>query len=167
MIYVVLVLSLITISGCTKKSILNYSFDNYDFSMKSVESFDIQAVSLPQEKLIAKQISKTGYIDSLLISTIDLSQITLDKFTTLNKSTLESRFAAYKQKEDKEVSFVCKWKKIKWRLLTFYVQMQDEKIHFSQYVFEQNKAGYLMSISSENKNQIKFFGNAIEKINCR
>jgi len=167
LIYILIVFFSITVSGCTKKSILNYTFDNYNFSMKSVDKFDIQAVSLPEEKLIAKQLSKTGYIDSLLISSIDLSQITLDKFMTLNKSTLESRFAAYNQKKDKELSFVCKWMKIKWRLLTFYVQMQDEKIYFSQYIFEQNKSGYLMSISSENKNQISFFEDGIEKINCR
>lgn len=76
--------------------------------MKSVENFDIEKVSSVEEKIIAKQISKTGYIDSLLISSVDFSQITLDKFITLNKSTFASRFADYKEKKDKDVTFLCK-----------------------------------------------------------
>lgn len=108
LIFIVSLFSLLIISGCTKKYDLNYDFDNYSFAMKSVENFDTEKVSSVEEKIIAKQTSKTGYTDSLLISSVDLSQITLDKFITLNKSTFASRFADYKEKKDKDVTFLCK-----------------------------------------------------------
>lgn len=169
--FLLLWLLVISISGCAKKYNLDYNFDNYVFSMKTYEIFDNQTLSDVEKsqniQMIAKQRNETGYIDSLLISDIDLSQLTLDKFMTLNKNTLESRFAEYEETKYSDLSFKCKWKEIAGKLLNYNLSVGDQTIYFSQYLFSNNKSGYMISLSTENEKQIKLLKKSIKDISCK
>lgn len=163
----VLVLSM---SGCSKKYKLEYGFDSYALSLQTYEIFDNQNISDIDRsqgiQMIAKQRNQTGYIDSLIISDIDLSEIALDKFMTLNKKTLESRFMGYEQSKYSSLSFKCKWKEMTGNLLNFNVMLQNKKIYFSQYIFSKAKSWYMISLSSEDNKQIKLFKKSIKNISC-
>lgn len=163
-------LVLISVSGCAKKYYLDYEFNGYKITIPTKEILDNQKVSDLQKAqnidAIAIQRSETWYKDSLIISNIDLSQITLDKFMTLNKKTLESRFAEYNESKYSDLSFECKNRKISGKLFNYDLIASDQKIYFSQYLFSRAKSGYIISLSSEDKKQIKLFKKSVQDISC-
>lgn len=160
----------VLVSGCAKKNYLDYEFDGYKISIPTREILDNQKVSDLQRaqniEAIAIQRSQTWYKDSLIISNIDLSQLTLDKFMTLNKKTLESRFAEYNESKYSDLSFECKKRKIAGKLFNYDLIVSDQKIYFSQYLFSRAKSGFMISLSSEDKKQIKLFKKSVQDISC-
>jgi len=153
-----------------RKYNLDYTFDGYNISFLMYEAFYNQALSdIEKSKnisMITKQTNKTGYIDSLIVSNIDLSKITLDKFMTLNKKTVESGFVKYNQSKYSDLYFECNWRKIYGKLFNYNLILQNEIVYFSQYVFSQNKSWYLISLSTDNKKQSRQLVKTIKKIHC-
>ncbi len=113
----------------------------------------------------------TGYTNTLLLARMSLPQKTiLETFVNNNITQVQKSLLSYVEADRDEKTFACWTTSIDWTLVEFSFQQgveEDWIIYMGQYFFLMKGVGYVLSFSSEEKDDRRSFSSSLKSLRCQ
>lgn len=163
---------------CWNKDNIEVSFDNFKISLdnnfKEFNTNNFENI-WKIEKIIKslKRKNDNWYIENIIISkSNNANKITTENYASANIDKIKKELIWHKSIKSNSFEFTCKWEKI--NVIRNYFGITDNifdnnsKINYyiQQYYFQKNNYLYIISYTSDNKENIEIIDWYVNKIKC-
>ena len=168
-------LTVLILTGCTSKSSFSTTFDRFTFDFYTNNK---EYIALPLDTSVIgmsiltkmKEITGTGYTGFLssliIIKTTIQSWADIKTIVDSNAKNTQLRLFNYVAITNAKKKVKCGNLQYSWYITTFSYQLDNQTLYVGQYFFTDNESLYLMSLSSDDKQDIKSFTQSIGTIKC-
>lgn len=167
------------LTWCWKEEIINVDFEDFQISLnndfKEFNSNNIDSES-NVEKIIKslKRKNDNWYVENIIISKSS-NQNNLDSqtFASANIDKIKKEVIGYKNIQSNSFDFSCNWDKI--QVIRNYFGINDNifddksqtKYYVQQYYYIYNNYSYIISYTSDNKDNIELIDWYVKDIKCK
>lgn len=174
--YSLLILSLLIIlTGCTSKSSFSTTFDEFTFNFydnnKEYVALPLDSNSIGMNVLMKMKEKTgtwyTGFVSSLVIIKTPIQSWTdMKTLVDSNTKNLELKLLKYVTTTATSKKVKCKNLQYSWYITAFSYQLDKQTLYVGQYFFTDDESLYLMSLSSDDKQDITSFIKSIRTVKC-
>jgi len=164
------------LTGCGSKSSFVLPFEQFSVKMYDNEKVyatnlsetDIEGMKIIKEMKEQTAIVDTGFINSLfVVQTSIVSGTTLKELVDGNTKQLQLKLLKYVSLENKEEKVKCNKLQYTWYITAFSYLLGQEKLYDAQYYLLDNEKLYVISLSSDNEDDINSFVKSMNTITCK
>jgi hypothetical protein len=170
-------LSILSISWCTKTYTTQISFDEYSMTLKTSSTgyheihFSPAQLGNTNQNIYKSFVpgDQTGFVHSILIRKDKDNWLTLEKLVTLNMEKNKRKLPWFIDEGQSAMSFTCGEEEIQWYKASFTIDAINPKeiIYLNQYFFTRNWLLYIISTSTQESDKNKQLNKAINSIQCQ
>lgn len=134
----------------------------------NISETDVEWLKLLKE--MKEQVAKddTGFVNSLfVIQTSVVSGTILQELVDANTKQLQLKLLKFAHITYEDEKVECNKKEYPWYITTFSYQLGQETLYDGQYYLLDNETLYMISMSSDNEDDIKRFVKSMNKITCK
>lgn len=143
-------------------------YDNQKVYAPNVSETDIEGMKILKEMKEQTAIADTGFINSLfIIQTSITSGTTLQELVDSNTKQLQLKLLKYASLKNTDKNVKCNKLQYTWYITAFSYLLGQEKLYDAQYYLLDNEKLYVISLSSDNEDDIDSFVKSMNKINCK
>lgn len=164
---------LITISWCGDKDGFKFTFDNFNWSFSTKNTFTINNTKtqwlwseLLADNIVAiyTQTQNTGYTDSIIITKKQTSQNLID---LVSQNLEKIKIDGYSSNKEKTFTIKCDDTKINASTVDSVLKWHLNEIFFTQTFFIYKDFAYIVSFSTDQEDLRDTFTSNIKRINCK
>lgn len=172
----ILLCMLLILTGCGSKSSFPLSFEQFNIKIYNNEKVYVQNISetaiewmtiLNEMKEKAAE-NDTWFVNSLFIIQIPvLSGTSMQELVDANTKELQLKLLKYTQIDNSDKKIKCKKQEYPWYITTFSYQLGEETLYSAQYYLLDDQKVYVLSLSSDEEEDISRFTKSTKNINCK
>lgn len=174
-LFLIWISTLFVLTGCWSKSYFQLSFDQFNIKIydnnkiyeTNVSETDIEGMKILREMKEQTSIKDTGFINSLfVVQTSIISGTKLKELVDANSKQLQIKLLKYEVVENIEKNVQCDILQYTWYITAFSYVLWQEKLYDAQYYLHNNDQLYVISLSSDNDDDINRFIKSIRTVTC-
>ena len=167
--------TLVLLTGCWSKSSFFTTFDGFSTKIYTNKKQYIplfENTNIAGMKILTEMKEKTGtgdtwFINSFIVAkTVLWSWIDLKEVVDANIKKNQIKLLNYTAIDTVSQKVKCGKLQYSWYITTFSYQLDNEKYYGGQYFLLDNEILYLLSLSSDEEDDISAFGDSIANITC-
>lgn len=143
-------------------------YDNQKVYAPNISETDIEGMKILKEMKEQTAIADTGFVNSLfIIQTSIASGTTLKELVDSNTKQLQLKLLKYASLKNTDKNVKCNNLQYTWYITAFSYLLGQEKLYDAQYYLLDDEKLYVISLSSDNEDDINSFVKSISTIKCK
>lgn len=165
----------ISVAGCASKSYKIVDVDDFTMQWYDNQKSYVMTGNLSNQTTVdiiqSFQESSTDiswYTNSFLIAKLPItSWVILQDIVKTNENTFDIKLLNYTPILQKSQDISCEHQQYSWYMTTFSYQIAGDTFYQGQYFMIQDMKLYIISLSSDDPKDMKYFTKSIDTIQCK